>query len=49
MGIAGIGMQIELALDDLFFGRVWTLLIVLASLILLVDAWSSIVRKRLSD
>mgnify|MGYP006118301667 CR=1 FL=1 len=49
VGIAGIGMQIELALDDLFFGRVWTLLIVLALLILLIDAWSSIVRKSLSD
>jgi phosphonate transport system permease protein len=49
VGIAGIGMQIELALDDLLFGRVWTLLAVLALLILAVDLWSSMVRRRLAS
>tara|TARA_Y100000590_G_scaffold289415_1_gene325785 strand:+ start:2982 stop:3803 length:822 start_codon:yes stop_codon:yes gene_type:complete len=49
VGIAGIGMQIELALDDLLFGRVWTLLAVLALLILAVDLWSSMVRRHLAS
>ncbi len=49
VGIAGIGMQIELALDDLLFGRVWTLLAVLALLILAVDLWSSMVRRNLAS
>jgi phosphonate transport system permease protein len=47
VGIQGLGYQIQLSLDDLLFHQVWTLLIALAALVLLVDAWSSQVRRRL--
>jgi phosphonate transport system permease protein len=47
VGIQGLGYQIQLSLDDLLWGEVWTLLITLAALVLLVDAWSSHVRRRL--
>ena len=49
VGIQGVGYQLQLSLDDLLFGQVWTLLIVLAALILLVDLWSSLVRRSLAS
>ena len=48
VGISGLGMQIELALDDVNFGQVWILLIFLCILILVVDQWSNLIRKNLS-
>ena len=47
VGIAGLGYQIQLSLDDLLFEQVWTLLLFLTGLIVLVDLWSSVVRRRL--
>ena len=47
VGIAGLGYQIQLSLDELIYGQVWTLLIFLVLLILVVDVWSTVVRKRL--
>ena len=47
VGIAGLGYQIQLSLDDLLYGQVWTLLFFLVALILVVDVWSSVVRRRL--
>ena len=47
VGIAGLGYQIQLSLNDLLFGEVWTLLLVLVSMILVVDIWSTQVRRRL--
>jgi phosphonate transport system permease protein len=47
VGVQGLGYQIQLSLDDLLWNEVWTLLIALAALVLLVDAWSSQVRRRL--
>lgn len=47
VGIQGLGYQIQLSLDDLLWSQVWTLLIALSALVLLVDAWSSQVRRRL--
>ena len=47
VGIAGLGYQIQLSLDDLLFDQVWTLLLFLTGLIVLVDLWSSMVRRRL--
>ena len=47
VGIAGLGYQIQLSLGDLLFDQVWTLLIFLVVLILLVDVWSTIVRRHL--
>ncbi len=47
VGIAGLGYQIQLSLDDLKFDQVWTLLLFLTAIIVLVDLWSSLVRRRL--
>ncbi len=47
VGITGLGYQIQLSLDDLLYGQVWTLLLLLVALIGLVDSWSTIVRRRL--
>ena len=47
VGIAGLGLQIQLSLDDLLFGELWTLLFFLIALVVSVDAWSSVLRKRL--
>ena len=48
VGIVGLGYQIQLSLDDLLYGQVWTLLFFLIALILLVDVWSMVVRRRLA-
>ena len=47
VGISGLGYQIQLSLDDLHYGQVWTLLIFLVSLIVVVDVWSTVVRRHL--
>ncbi|MFQ5873754.1 MAG: PhnE/PtxC family ABC transporter permease [Dehalococcoidia bacterium] len=47
VGIRGLGLQIQLSLDDLLFGEMWTLLFFLIALVMSVDAWSSLLRKRL--
>ena len=49
IGIQGIGYQIQLSLHDLLFDQVWTLLIFLVVLIVLVDLWSTNLRRRLMD
>lgn len=49
VGVGGLGMQIQLSLTDLYFGEVWTLLYVLVGLVLLVDLWSSWVRRYLTS
>ncbi len=47
VGIKGLGFQIQLSLDDLLFDEVWTLLFFLIGLVVLVDLWSSLLRRRL--
>ena len=47
VGITGLGFQIQLSLGDLLYGEVWTLLFFLVGLVLLVDLWSSWVRRSL--
>ena len=47
VGIAGLGYQIQLSLDELLYGQVWTLLLFLVALVVVVDVWSSLVRRRL--
>ena len=47
IGIAGLGYQIQLSLDDLLYGQVWTLLLFLIAIVATIDLWSSIVRSRL--
>ena len=48
VGIGGLGMQIQLSLGDLLYGQVWTLLFFLIGLILLVDVWSTWLRRSLT-
>lgn len=46
IGLGGIGFRIEVALDDLRFGQVWTLLAALVLLVVAVDRVSGRVRQR---
>ncbi len=48
VGIAGIGFQLQLSLADLYYDEVWTLLFALIGLVVVVDWWSSAVRRRLA-
>jgi phosphonate transport system permease protein len=47
VGIKGLGYEIELSLHDLLFDQVWTLLLFLMVLVVLVDWWSTLVRRSL--
>ena len=49
VGVGGLGMQIQLSLTDLYYPEVWTLLYALVALVLLVDLWSSWVRRYLTS
>lgn len=47
VGIGGLGFQIQLSLHDLNYDEVWTFLLFLIGLVVLVDIWSHLLRKRL--
>ena len=47
VGIQGLGYQIQLSMHDLLFSQVWTLLIFLVGIIVVVDTWSTYVRRSL--
>lgn len=47
VGLGGLGLQLTVALDDLAFGRVWTVLLTLVVLIAAIDGVSGSVRRRL--
>ena len=49
VGVAGLGYQLQLSLDDLLYSEVWTLLLFLVGLVALVDVWSSLVRRSLTS
>ena len=49
VGIAGLGYQVQLSLDDLLYNEVWTLLLFLVALVVLVDIWSNLVRRSLTS
>lgn len=48
VGLGGLGFQIQIALADLAYSRAWTYLWVLVGLVVLVDLWSTQVRRRLA-
>ena len=48
VGLGGLGFQIEIALDDLEYGRVGTYLLVMIALIAGIEAWSNLVRRGLT-
>jgi phosphonate transport system permease protein len=47
VGIQGLGYQIQLSLHDLLFNQVWTLMLALVGLVVMVDLWSTRVRRSL--
>lgn len=48
VGLGGLGFQIQLALQDLSYDRVWIFLIFLIILVMLIDMWGTTLRKKLS-
>ena len=49
VGLGGLGHQIQLSLQDLAYGRIWTFMFVMILLIAAVDMWSSAVRRRMAE
>lgn len=47
VGLGGLGQQIQLSLDDLNYERMWTFAYFLIGLIVLVDVWSTLFRRRI--
>ncbi|MDQ0219887.1 PhnE/PtxC family ABC transporter permease [Peribacillus cavernae] len=47
VGLGGLGYQIQLSLADLHYDEVWTFLFFLIAIVVLIDAWSNSLRKRL--
>lgn len=48
VGLGGLGYQIRIALDDLAYERAWTFILFLVLLVVLIDLWSMLVRKKLT-
>jgi phosphonate transport system permease protein len=46
VGLGGLGFQIQISLADLAYSRAWTFILGLIVMILLVEAWSGAVRKK---
>jgi len=46
VGLGGLGFQIQIALADLAYSRAWTFILGLIVMILLVEAWSGAIRKK---
>ncbi|MDA0263899.1 MAG: ABC transporter permease subunit [Chloroflexi bacterium] len=49
VGIRGLGYEIQISLNDLLFSQVWTLLLFLIGIVLLVDYWSTRIRRSLNS
>lgn len=47
VGLGGLGLRITTALDDLAFERMWTAVFALVILVIGIDMWSALVRRRL--
>ena len=48
VGLGGLGHRIQLSLEDLAYPQVWTFLLFLIGMVVVVDVWSSMVRRRLT-
>lgn len=48
IGLGGLGYQIQLSLSDLKYDEVWLFVYYLITVVLLVDLWSSLIRKGLT-
>lgn len=49
IGLGGLGYQIHLSLSDLEYNEVWTFMFFLCGLVIIVDLWSNLIRKRLVE
>lgn len=47
VGLGGLGYQIQLSLDDLNYNQVWTFMFFLIILVVIIDLWSNLLRKRM--
>ncbi len=47
VGLGGLGLRITTALDDLAFERMWTAVFALVLIVIGIDLWSALVRRRL--
>ncbi len=47
IGLGGLGYQIQVSLQDLKYNETWTFIFFLVALIILVDIWSSMLRRKL--
>lgn len=47
VGLGGLGYQIQISLDDLQYRQVWTFVFFLIALVVTIDTWSGLIRKRL--
>ena len=48
VGLGGIGLRISTSLDDLAFDRMWTAVYALVVVIVVIDLWSALLRRRLN-
>lgn len=49
VGLGGLGFEIQLALQDLNYNEVWTFMFFLTALVLLIDIWSNVLRRGLTE
>ena len=49
VGLGGLGFQIQLSLNDLKYDQVWTFIFFLIAIVVLVDFWSSQLRKGMHE
>ncbi len=49
VGLGGLGYQIQLALQDLNYNKVWTYIFFLIILVVLMDFWSNLLRRTLVE
>jgi phosphonate transport system permease protein len=49
VGLGGLGFQIQLALQDLNYNQVWTFMFFLTILVVLIDLWSNVLRRGLTE
>ncbi len=48
VGLGGLGHNIQISLQDIDYSRMWTFIYFLIALVLVVDLWSSLVRRRVA-
>ena len=49
VGLGGLGFQIQLSLNDLKYDEVWTFIFFLIGIVVLIDFWSSHLRKGMNE